>query len=459
MMKRLYLFAVIVFFSPLPAGAQSADSGQNAIGFQDAARLAVAESTELKAEKAGRALREGVWKLGLRAYLPQVGLTVSEDDRLSKVSADNFLKNYTVSLDQLVWDGGRTSAARALERAELTLLGDTLNRAEEDIVERALAAYRSILIGRKIIAIRESALESLAEQRRILEEELVLGMVTALDAAGGNITYKEAELELALLYLEAEEAEKQFAELLGLERLPGLSESIDVFRTASLPSPGAARQAALSRNPDLIFARHTVLRRQTEAKNASRSWIPSLRASASFTVSGQKYPLTRHSWSLGLTVNFSSPWFSGSAGGSAGWEPPYDRTARVQGSVNPLPDPASGIGARQAELALALERENYSRLLLKTERAAILGIEKIALGERRRITALETLDLTAEKYRLSQLLMELGRITRVELMEARIEYAEKETEAVRAAADLLAAEREMERLLNLKPGTLAGFSG
>jgi outer membrane protein TolC len=53
--------------------------------------------------------------------------------------------------------------------------------------------------------------------------------------------------------------------------------------------------------------------------------------------------------------------------------------------------------------------------------------------------------------------MGLGRITRVELMEARIEYAEKETEAVSAAAGLLSAERELERLLNLKPGV--GFYG
>jgi outer membrane protein TolC len=476
-MRRFCFFVQAAFLVLCPAASQSwqneawqNEAGQKgawqngawqntALGLEDAARLAVANSLELKAARAGRALREGVWKLGLRAYFPQLSFTVSEDDRLSLVSSDSFLKNYTVSLDQLLWDGGRTGAARTLERAELVLLGDQLEQSEAEIAEAALDAYRGVLIGRKIISIRESALESLAEQRRILEEELSLGMVTALDAAAGAITFKEAELELASLRLEAEETETLFAELLGLDRLPELAESIDLSRSTSPPSAGAARQAALSRNPDLVVARHTLERRRTEAKNASLSWIPTLRAEASFTVSGQRYPLTRHSWSVGLTVNFSSPWFTASAGGSAGWEPPYDRTARVQNSFSPLPDPASGVEAKQVKLTLAQERENYTALLQKTDRAAILGVEKVSLAEKRRVMALEALELAGEKYRLSQLLMELGRITRVELMEARIEYAEKETEAVQAAAGLLAAERELEKLLNLKPGTLAEFAG
>jgi outer membrane protein TolC len=455
MMKRFCLFTLTAFFVVFPAVGQSRQSG--ALGFEDAARLAVANSTELKAGRAGRALREGAWKLGLRAYFPQIGFSVSEDDRLSLIGADSFLKNYTLTLNQLLWDGGRTGSARALERAELVLLEDQLEQSEAEIVEAALNAYRGVLIGRQIISIRESALESLAEQRRILEEELALGMVTALDAAGGDITFKEAELELASLRLEAEETETRFAELLGLERLPELAESIDVFRKASPPSSGTARQTALSRNPALALARHTLASRRTEAKSASLSWLPTLRAEASFTVSGQRYPLTRHSWSVGFTVNFSSPWFTASAGGSAGWEPPWDRSARTQGSVTPLPDPASGIGAKQVNLALAQELENYSTLLRQTDRAAILGVEKITLSERRRIMALEALELAAEKYRLSGLLMELGRITRVELMEARIEYAEKEAEVVQAAAGLLAAERELERLLDLRPGSLAEF--
>jgi hypothetical protein len=43
-------------------------------------------------------------------------------------------------------------------------------------------------------------------------------------------------------------------------------------------------------------------------------------------------------------------------------------------------------------------------------------------------------------------------------MEARLEYAQKEIAAVEAAAALLEAERDLERLLDLRPGELAVFA-
>lgn len=430
---------------------------QAVLSFEDAARLAVVSSLELKSAKAGRALREGSWKLGLRAYFPQFSFMISEDDRLSTINADSFLKNYTVSLDQLIWDGGRTSAARATERSELVLLGDELEHNESAIAETAVNAYRQILILQKIIAIREAAMESLIEQRRVLEEELALGMVTALDLASGEITVLEAELELESLNMEAEKSARSFAELLGLDQAPRLGESLDIYRNAEALDAEMVRRAALSRNPDLVSRRHLILRRRTESKYASLSWLPTLRATGSFSVSGQRYPLSRYSWSAGITVNFSSPWFNLSAGGSAGWEAPYDKTARVQTSASPLPDPASGLGAKQAELALALELENYRVSFERTGRAAILLTDSIALAEKRRRSTIAELELAEKKYRLTMTLAGLGRVTRVEQMEARIEYAEKEIKAVEAAAALLASERELEKFLALKPGMLSQF--
>jgi outer membrane protein TolC len=429
-----------------------------AMGFEEAAGLALANSAELKAAGASRALREGAWALGLRAYLPQISLSLSEDDRLSMVSSDSFLKNYTLSLEQLLWDGGRTGISRKIERAELSMLADEAKRMAAELTEAALETYRQILYIRMIVAVREGALASLREQQRILERELSLGLIIPLQVKEGEITVKTTELELVSLKLELETAEKEFAGTLGLRELPPLSETVDILRSAPSLNAAVIRQSALAGNQSIAAVRHGILQRQAELKLADRSWIPALKATGSFTVSGQRYPLNRYSWSLGLSVQFASPWFNASAGGSFGWEEPHDRTARAQSSLSPLPDPASGFSAKQAELALALEKENLSFTTESIARAAVLGVEKIALSEQRRITALETLALAGEKYRLQELLLDLGRITRVELMEERLALAEKETAAAEAAVALLAAERELEGLLNLQPGTLGEFN-
>ena len=448
-------FCVVIFcFSVIsPAAAQRA-AGKASLGFEEAGRLAAAASIEIKNLRARRALREGAWALSIRAFLPQLSITASEDDRLSLISADSFTKTYSLNLEQLIFDGGRTRTARAVERAELILLSDELIRNESAVVETAISLYRQILLSRMIITIREDALVSLVEQRRIMAEELSLGMVIPLDLVHADITVGEADLELQSMIIQNEEQEKQFAEFLGLETLPELTERIDIYRSPAIPDPEAVHRLALGRNPDLQRIKHSIMQKETEAKFASQSWIPTIKAMGTYSVSGQHYPLNRQSWSLGLTFSFSSPWFGASTGGNAGWEPPYDKTARLQSSFSPLPDPASGLSAKQAGLALVLERENYQNILERLGRETVILINNLHLSDRRRDLAVESLKLGAEKYRLSEVLLTLGRITRVQLMEARLEYTKKEVLAIEAAVSLLEAERSLERFVDLPPSSL-----
>ncbi|MDR0447144.1 MAG: TolC family protein [Treponema sp.] len=436
----------------------AAQPGKISLGFREAGRLSADSSIELKNQQARRAIREGAWALSIRAFFPQLNFSASEDDRLSLIGADSFTKTYTISLEQLLFDGGRTRAARSIERTELALLSEDLKQHESVLIETAVTAYRQILSSRMIAAIRKETLISLKEQYRIMTEELALGLVIPLDLIHAEITLKEAELELDSMIIQLEEQEKQFTELLGLDKMPELLEQVDVYRSPVIPGRETIYRAALDRNPDLIRLVHSIMQKETEVKLASRSLIPLIKATGSYSLSGQRYPLTRQSWNFGLSLNFSSPWFNAGAGGSAGWEPPYDKTARAQSNFSPLPDPASGLSAKQANLALALERENYLRFQERLEREAALGVNVLQLNEQRRILAVESLKLGAERYRLSEVLLSLGRITRIELMEERLKYAQKEAAAVEAATALLEAERSLERLIDLPPGTLEEFN-
>ena len=454
-MKTVFLFVLCLF--PLQQTIAQRLDGKAALSFEEAGHLAVSSSAELRQFRAQRALREGVWVLSFRAFLPQVSFTVSEDERLSMISSDSFTKTYSINLEQLVFDGGRTRTGRKLERTELILLSDELKRNESAVIEAALSFYRQILLSRMTIAIREAALVSLMEQRRILAEELALGLVIPLDLVQAEITVKEAGLELQSMKIQNEELERQFADFLGLETIPELSEHLDINRSPVIPDAETVHRSALSRNPEIQRIIHSILQKETEAKFASQSWIPTVKAIGTYSVSGQHYPLNRQSWTAGFSFNFASPWFSASAGGSGGKEGYYDKTARSQGSFSPLPDPASGLGAKQAGLALALERENYQIVLDKLKSQAALEVNNLSLSEQRRELAVESLKLAAEKYRLCEVLLSLGRITRIELMEERLEYEKKEMQAAETAVALLEAERSIERLVDILPGRMASY--
>jgi outer membrane protein TolC len=448
--KIFPVFLLLLF--TLRLNAENADIS---LDFAGAGRMAVSASEELRNQYRRHALREGAWTWGLRAYFPQLSVSVSEDDRLSKSSADSFLKSYSFTLTQLAWDGGRIAMSRKIEKESLNLEGSVLERSADEISESAVSQYRQILLLRKLIEIRKKTLESMEEQRRILSREVELGLALSLDLAEADIKVAESKLEILSLGLNLEEAEQQLADTLGAVKLPVLLEDIDYTRQFKSIDPNIARSIAESRNQDLAAAKFAINRSQIEAKAASNSWVPTIKLNGGFSLSGQHYPLNKHNWSVGLSIEFSSPWVSGSVGGSAGWDPPHDRSARMQNSFSPAPDPAAMFSARNARLALELERSNYNLLFKQLGRKAEQGVEKCGILERKRALAVEILDLEGTKYHLAELNLELGKLTRNELMEARLEYAEKETAAVEAALSLLEAERELERLLNISPGELS----
>jgi outer membrane protein TolC len=450
--------AVLGLSPPLYAELSPEPSPGGAISFDDAARMAVASSRELRSQYAQRVLKEGAWAAGFRAYLPRLSLSASEDDRLSQTGADSFQKTYSASLDQLVWDGGRTSSSRALEKAELALLGFELERTAWDLAASALSAYRRVLSLRMLLEIREAAASSLNEQRRILGEETRLGLALETDLAEADISAAEAELEAQAARLELDEAELALTLVLGVDTLPPLGERVDLYRELLLPPRDRAVALARERNPGLITARFGIARHQAELRYYERLWIPTVRVNTGLTLSGPRYPLTRSSWTVGLTVNFASPWFSGTVSGSAGWDPPFDRNMRLGTTASPFDDPASALNGRSVRLALVLETEQYQRGLETIEKTVAAALERCAILDRKRVLFLEARELAARKVELSALRVSLGQMRRVDFMEDQLELAEAETGAVEAALAVLEAERELERLLDLAPGGLEDFT-
>jgi len=456
--KIAVLICCCLLSSALYAG--SSDS----LTFAQAANLAVAASVDLEHARSSHALAEGAWKWGLRSYFPQMNVTVSENDRLQQYGADTFMKNYGFNIEQMVWDGGRVSMSRKLERMELDLSSKRMDKMANEVAESAISAYRTILTSRAILNIKKEMLIVLEEQLRILNEEVQLGLALPVDLASANLSLYDAKLDINSLQLDLAEMEKQFAELLGLETLPVLAEKVDVNRSVSfslqniLPAASMAASLAKEQNPDLVEARYLITKKQMELKYVSRSWIPNLRLTGNFGLTGQHYPLTRYNYSVGISIDFLNPWFQNRLGAQTGWEPlspgVYDRTAMLQNSFSPLPDPSSAYGKKQAALSLALEQEKYNIILEKIGRIASNAVEKCALAEKKRLLAHEAAALGVERCLIEETRLSLGHITRLKLMETLIEQTQREIAVVEAATALLEAERELERFLDLQPGEL-----
>jgi len=175
---------------------------------------------------------------------------------------------------------------------------------------------------------------------------------------------------------------------------------------------------------------------------------------ASGQASGTSLPLTRASWSVGLSVDFAGPLASGGSAATIGGEPPYDQSAQTQHRLTLLPDPAGMLSAPAAALDRALQEQLLVRLMAKARRAARTAVVTLELAERKRDAAARALELADARAGLERLRASIGQAVRSEVIQAELARAEKAIELVDAAAAMVVAVRELEKLLDLAPGEL-----
>jgi outer membrane protein TolC len=103
---------------------------------------------------------------------------------------------------------------------------------------------------------------------------------------------------------------------------------------------------------------------------------------------------------------------------------------------------------------LNLERNKYAVILQRTERNAELMMEKLLFLIEKRNLALRSKELALAKVQLAEIRSALGHLTRLDMMQMEIDYAQSELLCVDAAVEVLTAIREIEKLMALAPGEL-----
>ena len=107
-MTRNIIIIVLMFAAYYAYAGGTSDNNSkteaqvHALTFAEASFLAVAASDDLRYSRAAQAVMEGAWRWGIRAYFPRLNISISENDRLQQIGADSFMKNYGVSIEQLI---------------------------------------------------------------------------------------------------------------------------------------------------------------------------------------------------------------------------------------------------------------------------------------------------------------------------------------------------------------------
>lgn len=460
-MKRASCFSLfsILFFLIF---IQSAASQQKdiIITYVDAQIMALKSSDDLEIAALGLTLAGQKLKLSNRIYFPRVSVGYKDANSVITGSSDNRQHQLSLSVEQLIFDGGTTAAQQELSFIQLDIEKRGLKLKQEELMDNVWNIYHSILILQEKIKIQKQNFQLAEDQLLIVETQLRLGAIREID-------FIETKLQITSLSQGISETEYQLDDaMLSFKQMISVPSEITVILEESINN--SYNGTAITVGVDIIYAlalknsaqlysmNAQLLQKQKELEFSSRTYIPQISGTFSLNFSGEAFPLGSPSINAGIRIAFPDRLF------------PLSTSFNLSSSKN------SSTLSTDNNLGIA---EDFSAPLTKTEIKT--GLQY--LGEQKKLflknlyTEIErsfrafenmrerigirrsSLELQKRKLEINEKQLELGEITSLDVLKTRSELVSTETEMLEQVLAIMQAERGLEKLIGQPPGTFSIF--
>ena len=187
-----------------------------------------------------------------------------------------------------------------------------------------------------------------------------------------------------------------------------------------------------------------------DLRRARRSWVPSLSANVELSMSGTSFPLTQPGFAVGVDLDFALPVVPIQTQATAGKQSPLERSAGFTFSSQPGDNLEDLYSAKVARLNVHRTRagiEDVETDLRFAIREAVKSIE----GQRRALALLREKSAIEERRRqIQELELEVGEITRLDLLRAEVDRAQLEIDIIEGVVALFNQEIALVRTAGLR---------
>ncbi|MBM4394336.1 MAG: TolC family protein [Deltaproteobacteria bacterium] len=428
--RRLRLpiaMAALLAAAPAPARAQEL------LTLPAAIRTALGENPSLAASHEAVEAADGRIGQAVAGFLPQVAVTAtyrrSTQNSASppwisipegspstlksafareptNVSYDNLAA--TISLNQTIWDFGRTLGAYRSAKASRHASESDLAAAADAVRLDVISAYFGVLAG-------EAGMAAAGEVRRQMERHLDLAKAQVAVGLRQRIDVTRAESDLATADLGLVRARNAvrlarvgLLAAMGVEAGPEFKvEKPAAPAEPAAPDDAAAVSAALDKRPEYKALRDRAAAAEAAATTAKSGWLPTLGANASYGHSGYRFSDLPYNWAVGLSLTWTA--FDGLRTYHAGREAEANARAAA---------------AQLRVLEVSIRTEVESAVLAHAEARESLAPARALVA-----SATETLALAEGRYQAGT-----GNI--VEVADAQAVYSGARTGLIRAEYDV-----------------------
>ncbi len=440
---------------PSPALKAIADPADTAIqiDIDEALERALENSNDLRYARLD--YRIGVVRRGLslRSFLPDIIFSYTQEDSVAYYAQDSHLRRISLGVDQLLYAGGSRIHQRRMLADQLDIQQSNIEKKKQELRLEVVNRYIEVLKLKLQIAILEENLETGEAQISIAEEELRLGEITRLDYVEIVLAVQDLEIELAFLKQEEKRLVFEIKELLGIEatRVVDLAGSINSSFEGLLKVKDVQYYIDAARRNSLELQRRdsqlTAL--QAALRQAQNNWLPSVSTQAEVSVSGEGFPLVSPGFSLGLSLDFGTPFIPFRTGITAGSDVIGERSLGMTSSA----DVGENLEGVQSVRIARIDLQKAQAAIKSYERTLEFSVReqletRFHLLENLRLEA-EKLQLQIQRHVIQALMLEIGEITRLEYLHSGIELTRLRIEQLSRIVSLFQLETSLLALCGL----------
>ncbi len=460
-MRIVQAAVMMMLLAAHPVSAQS--SSPMRLTLREAENMALRSADALRIQELQGEAAEERYRRGFRDYLPQLQLGFTTTGTVNVAAPDTACDELSVTLQQPIYNGGRSATQRALARLQIQLSRHAYRVARAETLASAWDRYYRVLVLEAQLAVKQRYLAQSRRELEIARTERVLGMIREIDLVDTELQATSQEIDVSATESDLVSARYELKKLLGLstDRELALSETIDTsYEGMAIDEALASLLRVAERgNLDLQTARFRVSQAEAQASFARSRYLPRVSASLTLSVSGQGLPLQTPGMSLGLAIAFPESEVPASTSLSQGVIASQSATRNAALTLSPFQSIVGFLD--EADARLELETARSSAASLRKDIAFQIA-QGIAGNRRQRATIqLErrSVELERKKLEVMRREVESGAATRVDYVKEEAIAADREAQLLASLLTLLRGERAIERLLGLDPGELPQIAG
>lgn len=335
-----------------------------------------------------------------------------------------------VSLNQLLYDGGRSLNQIKQARTNLDIAYFNERLIKTNVIQKVIQSYYSLLQAQKLYDVAEKNLEMSDRQVTLVEKQFDLGVVKKTDLLKANVAHGQARVDLLNKKVNYENSRRVLFNDMGLQDFGQKITAIDEKWVApAIPTKTEILKSLKANNPSISISKQQIKVRDLSIKLAKGLRMPLINSSINYSANGETSDKLidsfQNDWSLGLNLSFSIPIYTGNS-----------------------------LSIQQQQASLSKQQSEYSYITLLNDlrvRAELIRetltnyTEIIPINQAIVSSAEEDLKLVTKRY-------SLGSATILEVLDAQVSLMRSKSSLINTTHDARIQEANLNALLGILDG-------